>query len=203
TGLERDKIEHEYQELLKTIADLNDILANRDRRMAIIEAELTAIAERHGDERRTAIVDHADDIDALDLIPNEPMVITVSHGGYIKRIGTDAYKLQNRGGRGVAGAGLKEEDFVEHLFVAWTHGYILVFTNLGRCHWIRVHTIPEGARTSKGKALVNLIQLQPDERVSAFVPVRSFEDARSLVFATGRGVINKMSLADFSRPRQA
>jgi DNA gyrase subunit A len=203
TGLERDKIENEYQELLKTIADLTDILGSRERRMAIIEGELTAIAEKHGDERRTAIQDHADDIDALDLIPNEPMVITVSHGGYIKRIGTDAYKLQGRGGRGVTGAGLKDEDFVEHLFVAWTHGYILVFTNLGRCHWIRVHTIPEGARTAKGKALVNLIQLQPDERVSAFVPVRGFEDARFLVFATERGVINKMSLEAYSRPRQA
>jgi DNA gyrase subunit A len=203
TGLERDKIEHEYQELLKTIANLNDILANRDRRMAIIEAELTAIAEKHGDERRTAIMDHADDIDALDLIANEPMVITVSHGGYIKRIGTDAYKLQGRGGRGISATGLKDEDFVEHLFVGWTHGYVLVFTNLGRCHWLRVHLIPEAARTAKGKALINLVQLQPDEKVSAFVPVRGFEDARSLVFATERGVINKMSLEAYSRPRQA
>jgi DNA gyrase subunit A len=203
TGLERDKIEQEYQELLKTIADLNDILGNRDRRMAIIEAELTDIVARHGDERRTAIMDHADDIDALDLIPNEPMVITVSHGGYIKRIGTDAYKSQGRGGRGISGAGLKDEDFVEHLFVGWTHGYVLVFTNLGRCHWLRIHLIPEAARTAKGKALINLVQLQPDERVSAFVPVRGFEDARSLVFATERGVINKMSIEAYSRPRQA
>jgi DNA gyrase subunit A len=203
TGLERDKIEHEYQELLKTIADLNDILANRDRRMAIIEQELTEIVAKHGDERRTAIVDSADDIDTLDLIANEPMVITVSHGGYIKRIGTDAYKLQGRGGRGISAAGLKDEDFVEHLFVGWTHGYVLVFTNLGRCHWLRVHLIPEAARTAKGKALINLIQLQPDEKVSAFVPVRGFEDVRSLVFATERGVINKIALEAFSRPRTA
>ncbi len=203
TGLERDKIENEYQELLKTIADLNDILANRDRRMAIIETELTEIAAKHGDERRTAIVDHADDIDALDLIANEPMVITVSHQGYIKRTGTDAYKLQGRGGRGISATGLKDEDFVEHLFVAWTHGYILVFTNLGRCHWLRVHHIPEAARTAKGKALINLIQLQPDEKVSAFVPVRGFDDPRALVFATERGVINKIALESFSRPRSA
>jgi DNA gyrase subunit A len=203
TGLERDKIENEYQDLLKTIADLQDILGNRDRRMAIIEAELHAIVEKHGDERRTAIMDHADDIDALDLIPNEPMVITVSHGGYIKRIGTDAYKLQGRGGRGISAAGLKDEDFVEHLFVGWTHGFVLVFTNLGRCHWLRVHLIPEAARTAKGKALINLVQLQPGEHVSAFVPVRGFEDARSLVFATERGVINKISLEAFSRPRAA
>jgi DNA gyrase subunit A len=203
TGLERDKIENEYQELLKTIADLQDILGSRDRRMAIIEAELTDIAARHGDERRTAIMDHADDIDTLDLIPNEPMVITVSHGGYIKRIGTDAYKLQGRGGRGISAAGLKDEDFVEHLFVGWTHGYVLVFTNLGRCHWLRIHLIPEAARTAKGKALINLIQLQPGEQVSAFVPVRDFDDPRSLVLATERGVINKMSLEAYSRPRQA
>ncbi len=201
TGLERDKIENEYQELIKTIADLRDILARRERRMEIISKELRDISEKYGDERRTAIQDHADDIDALDLIPNEPMVITVSHGSYIKRIGTDAYKLQGRGGKGISGAGLKDEDFVEHLFIAWTHGYILVFTNLGRCHWLRVHEIPEAARTAKGKALINLVQLQPEETVSAFVPVRDFEDARSLVLATERGVINKMALKAFSRPR--
>jgi len=125
----------------------------------------------------------------------------VSHGGYIKRIGTDAYKSQGRGGKGISGAGLKEEDFVEHLFIAWTHSYILVFTNLGRCHWLRVHEIPEAARTAKGKALVNLIQLQQGETVSAFVPVKNFEDARSVVLATEQGVINKMSLSKFSRPR--
>jgi DNA gyrase subunit A len=201
TGLERDKIENEYRELTITIADLKDVLARRERRLEIIAQELRDIAAKHGDERRTAIQDHADDIDTLDLIANEPMVITVSHGGYIKRIGTDAYKLQGRGGKGISGAGLKEEDFVEHLFIAWTHGYILVFTNLGRCHWLRVHEIPEAARTAKGKALVNLAQLQEGEKVSAFVPVRNFEDARSLVLGTERGIINKMALSAFSRPR--
>jgi len=201
TGLERDKIETEYLELTKTIADLKDILARRERRLEIIAQELRDIVEKHGDERRTAIQDHADDLTKLDLIANEPMVITVSHGSYIKRIGTDAYKLQGRGGKGISGAGLKDEDFVEHLFIAWTHGYILVFTNLGRCHWLKVYEIPEAARTAKGKALVNLAQLQPGETVSAFVPVRDFEDARSLVLATERGIINKMALSAFARPR--
>jgi DNA gyrase subunit A len=201
TGLERDKIENEYRELQVTIADLREILADRGRRMAIISAELAEIAEKYGDERRTAIEDAADDLTYLDLIPNEPMVITVSHAGYIKRIGTDAYKTQGRGGKGISGTGLKDEDFVEHLFIAWTHSYILIFTNLGRCHWVKVYLVPEGSRSSKGKALVNLINLQEGEKVSAFVPVRDFEDLRSVVLVTERGIINKMSLEAFSRPR--
>ena len=202
TGLERDKIEQEYQELIQTIADLREILADHGRRMAIIAAELKEIAQKHGDERRTAIEEAADDLTYLDLIANEPMVITVSHSGYIKRIGTDAYKTQGRGGKGISATGLKDEDFVEHLFIAWAHSYILVFTNLGRCHWLKVYTLPEASRTSKGKALVNFVHFQEGEKVSAFVPVRSFEDARSLVLVTERGIINKMSLESFSRPRQ-
>jgi DNA gyrase subunit A len=201
TGLERDKIENEYRELTLTIADLKEILADRGRRMAIISDELKMIVEKYGDERRTKIEDAADDITYLDLIANEPMVITVSHTGYIKRIGTDAYKTQGRGGKGISATGLKDEDFVEHLFIAWTHSYILVFTNLGRCHWVKVYELPEGSRSSKGKALVNLVNLQEGEKVSAFVPVRDFQDARSVVLVTEKGVINKMSLDAFSRPR--
>ncbi|HLP41787.1 MAG TPA: DNA gyrase subunit A [Fibrobacteria bacterium] len=201
TGLERDKIENEYRELQVTIADLREILADRGRRMAIISAELKEIAAKYGDERRTVIEDATDDLTYLDLIANEPMVITVSHTGYIKRIGTDAYKTQGRGGKGISATGLKEEDFVEHLFIAWTHSYILIFTNLGRCHWVKVYEIPEGSRSSKGKALVNLINLQEGEKVSAFVPVKDFEDVRSVVLVTEKGIINKMSLEAFSRPR--
>jgi DNA gyrase subunit A len=201
TGLERDKIEAEYAELVTLIADLKDILANRDRRVNIISDELTAIGLKYGDGRRTTIEEAADDITYLDLIPNEPMVVTVSHTGYIKRIGTDAYKIQGRGGKGISATGLKDEDFVEHLFIAWAHSYILVFTNLGRCHWVKVYELPEAARTSKGKALVNFINLQEGEKVSAFVPVKDFEDARSVVLVTEHGVINKMSLESFSRPR--
>ncbi len=203
TGLEREKIEAEYQELTVTIADLQDILARRERRLDLISSELRAIAEKYGDARRTAIEEAADDLTYLDLIANEPMVITVSHSGYVKRIAPDAYKLQGRGGKGISGAGLKEEDFVAHLFIAWAHSYILVFTNLGRCHWLRVYEIPEAARTAKGKALVNLVNFQAGEQISAFVPVRSFEDARSLVLCTERGIINKMALGAFSRPRSA
>jgi DNA gyrase subunit A len=203
TGLERDKIEAEYKELTIAIADYRDILANKHRRMAIIEQELAEIAEKYGDGRRTMIEDAADDITYLDLIPNEPMIVTVSHTGYIKRIGTDAYKTQGRGGKGISATGLKEEDFVEHLFIAWAHSYILVFTNMGRCHWLKVYELPEAARASKGKALVNFLNLQEGEKVSAFVPVRDFEDPRSLVLVTEKGVINKFSLESFSRPRAA
>jgi DNA gyrase subunit A len=203
TGLERDKIEAEYKELTIAIADYKDILANKHRRMAIIEKELTEIAEKYGDGRRTVIEDAADDITYLDLIPNEPMIVTVSHTGYIKRIGTDAYKTQGRGGKGISATGLKEEDFVEHLFIAWAHSYILVFTNMGRCHWLKVYELPEAARASKGKALVNFLNLQEGEKVSAFVPVRDFEDPRSQVLVTQNGVINKFSLESFSRPRAA
>jgi len=201
TGLERDKIEEEYKGLVILIADLKDILANHARRVAIISEELRAIVLKHGDERRTKIEDAADDITYLDLIPNEPMVVTVSHTGYIKRIGTDAYKIQGRGGKGISATGLKDEDFVEHLFIAWAHSYILVFTNMGRCHWLKVYELPKAARTSKGKALVNFIHLQEGERVSAFVPIRDFEDARSIVLVTEKGIINKMSLESFSSPR--
>ncbi len=201
TGLERDKIENEYKELVLLITDLKDILANLERRVAIISQELRDIVLKHGDERRTKIEDAADDITYLDLIANEPMVVTVSHTGYIKRIGTDAYKIQGRGGKGISATGLKDEDFVEHLFIAWAHSYILVFTNMGRCHWLKVYELPEAARTSKGKALVNFINLQEGEHVSAFVPVKDFEDARSIVLVTDNGIINKMSLESFSRPR--
>ena len=203
TGLERNKIEDEYAELTVAIADYQDILANKHRRMAIIEKELTEISEKYGDGRRTVIEDAADDITYLDLIPNEPMIVTVSHAGYIKRIGTDAYKTQGRGGKGISATGLKEEDFVEHLFIAWAHSYILVFTNMGRCHWLKVYELPEAARASKGKALVNFLNLQEGEKVSAFVPVKDFEDPRSLVLITENGIINKFSLESFSRPRAA
>ncbi|HKP94645.1 MAG TPA: DNA gyrase subunit A [Fibrobacteria bacterium] len=203
TGLERDKIEAEYKELTVTIADLKGILADKARRMSIIEQELKDIVEKYGDGRRTLIEDAADDITYLDLIANEPMIVTVSHTGYIKRIGTDAYKTQGRGGKGISATGLKDEDFVEHLFIAWAHSYILVFTNKGRCHWLKVYELPEAARASKGKALINFINLAEGEHVSAFVPVKDFEDARSVVLVTEHGIINKMSLESFSRPRTA
>jgi DNA gyrase subunit A len=164
---------------------------------------LAIVKEKFGDDRRTELVDVQEEVNFLDLIADEPMVVTVSHTGYIKRVATDTYRAQGRGGRGITGATTKEKDFVEYLFVGWAHSYILVFTNHGRCHWLRVFEIPEAGRTSKGKALVNLIQLQTDEKVKAFVPVKHFDDHRCLVFATERGIINKMALSAFSNPRSS
>ncbi|MBF0429756.1 MAG: DNA gyrase subunit A [Fibrobacteria bacterium] len=201
TGLEIEKIENEYRELQIKIADLKDILSNEERRKQIIIDELTAISNKYGDERRTSIQDATDEVQYIDLVANEPMVITVSHNGYIKRIPTDTYKAQGRGGKGITAATVRDEDFVEHLFVGWAHSFILIFTNLGRCHWLRVYEIPEGGRTSKGKALINFINLQAEEKVAAFVPVKSFEDDRALVFATQNGIINKMPLTAFANRR--
>ncbi|MFC1585200.1 DNA gyrase subunit A [Fibrobacterota bacterium] len=203
TGLETEKIEAEYKELLEKIKDLKDILARRERRMQIISDELSAIRKKYDDDRRTEIEDAKDEVTYLDLIADEPMVITVSHAGYIKRISPDVYRAQGRGGMGITAATVKEEDFVDHLFVGWAHSYVLIFTNLGRCHWLRVFEIPEAGRTSKGKALVNLVQLQSGEKVAAFVPVKQFDDYRSLVFATEKGLINKMALSAFSNPRSS
>lgn len=201
TGLEIEKIEAEYRELTLQISDLKDILANQERRYKIISDELEVIKEKFGDERRTLIEDAADEVTHLDLIADEPMVITVSHRGYIKRVPTDVYRSQGRGGRGISAGSLVEEDFVEHLFVGWAHSYVLIFTNLGRCHWIRVYEIPEASRTSKGKALINYLSLQPGETVRAFVPIKEFTDNEYIVFATAHGLINKMALTDFGRPR--
>ncbi len=203
TGLEIEKIEKEYLELVEKIKDLADILANEERRMNIISDELRAIEKKHGDPRRTAIEDLAEEVTHLDLIADEPMVITISHQGYIKRIPADSYRAQGRGGKGITAATFKTEDYIEHLFVGWAHSYVLIFTNRGRCYWLRVFEIPEGSRTSKGKALVNLAQLSQDEKVTAFVPVKNFDSEHFLVLATQNGIINKMALSDFSRPRSS
>ena len=201
TGLEIEKIEKEYNELIELVKNLKDILANKDRRMSIIHEELGNIKEKYGDERRTSIEDNFDNIDILDIIPNEPMVITVSDAGYIKRASVDTYKSQARGGVGISATSLKDEDFVQNVFMGWSHSYILVFTNLGRCHWLQVYTIPESSRTAKGKALVNLIQLQTGEKVSAFIPIKDFSEPKSLIFATRNGIVNKMDLSAFAKKR--
>ncbi len=201
TGLEIDKIEKEYSELQERIRDLKEILANRERRMSIICQGLEDIAQKYGDDRRTQIVEVQDDVTYLDLIPDESMVVTISHAGYIKRVAADEYRAQGRGGRGVTGAKTRDEDFVEHLFAADAHSYLMVFTNLGRCHWLRIYEIPEAGKTSKGKAIINLVQLQPGEKLTAFIPVKTFEDERSIIFATEKGTINKMKLSVFSRIR--
>ncbi len=203
TGLERQKIEDEYQELLKLIAELKSILADRARVLGVIRREIEEVRDAYGDERKTEIVDAGPaDFNVEDLIAEEDMVITISHAGYIKRIALDAYRQQRRGGRGVTGIKMRDEDFVEHLFIASTHSYILFFTDLGRCHWVKVHEIPEAGRAARGKAVVNLLGLQEGERISGRVPVSEFREDQYLVLATRRGIIKKTVLSDYGRPRR-
>ena len=202
TGLEREKIELELTQLALNIAELRDILEKKERRMAIIKDEVIDIKTRFGDARRTEIVEACGDVDIEDLIANEDMVITMSHAGYIKRSPATIYRSQARGGRGVLGMDSKEDDFVEHLFVATAHSNILFFTNTGRCYSMKVYRIPEANRQSRGKPIVNLLTLQPDERVAALVPVVIFDESHFIVTATQRGVINKQPLSAYSAVRR-
>ncbi|MBD3169873.1 MAG: DNA gyrase subunit A [candidate division Zixibacteria bacterium] len=204
TGLERQKIEDEYKELLKKIATLKDILESKPRRMAIIKDETLELKNKYADDRRTMIIDdEEEDFTIEDLIAEEDMVITITHTGYIKRLSISAYKRQNRGGRGVRGMETKSEDFVEHMFVASTHNYILFFTDTGKCYWLKVHEIPQGGRLAKGKSVANLLSMSKDESIAAFVPVRSFEGNYHVVMATRKGIIKKTPLDAFSNPRKA
>jgi DNA gyrase subunit A len=201
TGLEREKIDEEYKELLQTIERLKTILSSRANILSVVREETAAIRKAFGDDRRTEIVDASGEFEVEDLIAEEDMVITISHLGYIKRLAVSAYRLQGRGGRGVTGAKTREDDFSEHLFVASTHQYILFLTDFGRLYWLKVHEIPEGGRTTRGKAIVNLLRLQSGEQVCSYVPVREFTEDHFLVMATARGVIKKTFLTEFSRPR--
>lgn len=202
TALDIGKIENEYQDLLISIADFKDILASRERRMQIVEDALIAIADKYGDERRTAIEENFEDMDDEDLIPDDDMVITLSNTGYIKRVALDTYRTQGRGGVGVSAANLKEEDYVSSLFFASNRTFLLVFTNLGRVHWLKVWQLPEASRTGRGKAIVNLLQLGEGEEVSAIVPVKAFEPEHYLMMVTRQGIINKMDISLFSNPRR-
>lgn len=203
TGLNLEKLENEYNELVATVADLKDILEKRERRVKIMLDRLDAIVDKCGDDRRTSIEDAVDDYDYEDLIAEEEQVITLSREGYIKRLPIDTFKAQNRGGKGIIGATLKEEDNVEQIFTASTHSYLLVFTNKGRAYWTKVYRLPEGTRNGKGRPIINFIGLTEGEKVQAIVPVRKFGGYFCLVFATKKGVINKMDLTLFSRPRKA
>jgi DNA gyrase subunit A len=203
TGLNLEKLEAEYNELKLTVADLEDILQKRERRIAIILKRLDEIVDKYGDERRTTIGESVDDSDYEDLIAEEEQVITLSKEGYIKRLPIDTFKAQNRGGKGIIGATLKEEDNVEQIFTASTHSYLLVFTNKGRAYWTKVYRLPEGTRNGKGRPIVNFVGLVEGEKVQAIVPVRKFGGYFCLVFATKKGIINKMDLTLFSRPRKA
>ena len=203
TGLERDKILTEHTELREIIQDYEDILANDARLQGIIRDDLLALKEQYGDARRTEIVDAEEEIHLEDLIVEEDMVVTKSHTGYIKRQPVSLYQNQHRGGKGKMAMQTREEDFVEQLFIASTHDYLLFFTNSGKIHWLKVYQLPLASRIAKGKAVVNLLQLQPDERISTVVPIRRFEIDRYLIMATKFGVVKKTSLKAYSNPRQA
>ncbi len=202
TGLERKKIEDEYLETIKLIAYLKSVLESRALRMKIIKDELIALKDKFGDERRTEIIGDVAEFHLEDLIAEEDMVITISHTGFIKRFPVTGYRRQIRGGKGSSGAATSEEDFIEHLFVASTHHYVLFFTNEGRCYWLKVYDIPQSGRATRGRAIVNLLNLNKDERIKAFVTVREFDDQHSLIFATKLGLVKKTNLASFSNPRR-
>ncbi|HSW30551.1 MAG TPA: DNA gyrase subunit A [Longimicrobiales bacterium] len=201
TGLEIEKLEAELTEVRAQIRELEDILGSRERRMAILKAELQQMSDKFGDARRTEITRAIGSFDVEDLIVEEDMVITVSHQGYVKRLPVDTYRAQRRGGRGLRGMDTKEEDWVEHLFVASTHDYLMIFTRGGNCHWIKVWELPEGARNSRGKPIVNVLNLPAEERIAAVVPVRDFADDKYLMFVTRKGVVKKTALSAYGNVR--
>jgi DNA gyrase subunit A len=202
TGLERKKIEEEYREVLKLIEKLKAILANRGLRMQIIKDELKEMKERYGDDRKTEIIRDYQDLTVEDMIAEEDMVLTISHRGSIKRFPVSGYRRQNRGGKGSTGATTRDEDFIEHMFIASTHNYILFFSDAGRCYWLKVHEIPQAGKASKGRPIVNLIDIEKGEDIRAFVPVKTFEEAGYIICTTKKGVIKKTELSAFSRPRK-
>lgn len=202
TGLEVDKVITEYKEVIKIISKLKGVLGSKAQRMDIIKQELLEIRNQFGDERRTEIVAVATDFSMEDMIAEEDMVITITHNGYIKRTAVTTYRSQRRGGRGVQGAGSREEDFVQHLFIANTHNYMLFFTDKGRCYWLKVYDIPQGGRAAKGRAVVNLVGCEPGEKVEAFVSVKEFDDEHFIVMATKKGIIKKTALSAYGNPRK-
>lgn len=206
TGLERDKIKAEYDELMNTIAHYEEILSNVEVRMQIIKDEMAEVKEKYGDERRSMIEYTTADLSIEDIIANEEVIITISREGYIKRTVASEIRRQHRGGRGARAAGTKDTDFIEHLFSAWTHNYMLFFTEKGRCYWLKVYEIPEGSRNSKGRAIQNLIQIDKDDKIKAFVTVPSLTDEDQLqntaiIMCTKKGVVKKTMLKAYSRPR--
>ena len=202
TGLETEKIISEYKDIIQYIAELKGILESKAKRMEIIKEELLEIKDKYGEKRRTEIIEDFTSLSIEDMIAEEEMVLTITHNGYIKRTSLSTYRSQRRGGRGVQGASSREEDFVEHLFVANTHSYILFFTDKGKCYWVKVYDIPEGGRAAKGRAIVNLISCEPDEKVSAFISVKEFNDDHFVVMATEKGIVKKTKLSAYSNPRK-
>lgn len=201
TRLEREKISQEHKQILKNIKRYKMILADDRKVLALIEQELKETGEKYGDERKTDIERKRQDVSVEDLIVEEDMVVTVTHSGYIKRTSVTLYRSQRRGGKGVTGAETKEDDFLEHLFVASTHSYFLIFTNKGQVFWLKVHRIPQAGRSARGKAIQNLIPLSPDESIRTILPVRIFEQGKYVIIATRKGSVKKSSLMEYSRPR--
>jgi DNA gyrase subunit A len=206
TGLEREKIKEEYEELVKQIAWFREVLDKVELRMQIIKEELLDIKKKYGDERRTEIVFSGNEINVEDLIPNDEMVITLSHMGYIKRTPAAEFRVQNRGGRGSRGSETRDEDFIEHIFSASAHNYLLFFTQLGKCYWLKAYEVPEGTKTSKGRAIQNVLNLPPEDKVKAFINVPDLNDDIALdnqyvVLCTKKGIIKKTTLRNYSRPR--
>ena len=202
TGLEVDKVVAEYREVIKVIAHLRGILDSRSQRMEIIKTELLEVQEQYGDERRTEIIPVDSNFTMEDMIAEEEVVLTVTHLGYIKRTALNTYRTQRRGGRGVQGAMSKDEDFVEHLFIANTHNYMLFFTDQGKCYWLKVYDIPQGGRATRGRAIVNLIGCAPGEKVEAFVSVKEFDDDHYIAMATRNGIVKKTVLSAYGKPRK-
>ena len=206
TGLEQEKLRDEFEELNKTIERLKNILSNKDLRMEIIKDELTVVKDKYGDERRSVIDYTGGNFSVEDMIPNEKVVVTISHAGYIKRTSLSEYKLQNRGGVGQKASTTRNEDFLEHLFVGTNHQYMLFFTQKGKCFWMRVYEIPEGSKTSKGRAIQNLINIEQDDKVKAFINTQDLKDSdyinsHYVIMATKKGQVVKTSLEKYSRPR--
>lgn len=203
TSLEQEKLRREHDDLVKLIQELKDILASEQRILGIIKAELMELKEKYGDKRRTELMQgNLDAIEEESLIKEEDMVVTLTHAGYVKRLPMDTYKAQRRGGKGIIAAETKEDDFVENLFVANTHDYLLFFTNKGKVHWLKVYQLPEAGRYAKGSAIVNVLQLGDNEKVTAFIPVSKFEDGKFLFMVTNNGTVKKTSLSEFSNPRK-
>ena len=202
TSLEVEKVVKEYKEIIQLIAKLKGILESRPQRMAIIKKELEEVRQMYGDERRTEIIPVGKTFSVEDMIAEEDVVITITHNGYIKRTAASTYRSQRRGGRGLQGAKAKEEDFVEHMFIANTHDYMLFFTDKGKCYWAKVHEVPPGGRAARGRAIVNLVGTEPGEKVEAYVSVKEFDKSRYIVMATQQGIIKKTNLSAYGNPRK-
>ena len=202
TGLERKKIEDEYKELIKLIEKLKGILESEEKRYLIIKDELLELKERYGDARRTEIIYSHEEFSLEDVIAEEDVVVTISHNGFIKRFPVSGYRRQGRGGKGVTGAGTKEDDFIEHMFIASTHHYILFFTDSGKCYWLKVHELPEGGRATRGRSIINLIEKNKEDNITAFIAVKEFKDDNYLIMATEKGTVKKTVLSAYSNVRK-